>query len=236
MFYRFLSLTFIFVVLCSDGGCGDSETKIVTDEFEATPDDTMVQEPVVSPGEFDFERADKIVAVETKSINWKMVPDAEKIVRTTTGKIVYQTAEGRLIISHYEDGSPRFAIRQFDPQIFEKSSPKSWITNGVHQAWLRDGTHIRFFADDMIPYGTWVLTDNDGEFRAEIAFENFEHTGELRSAMFPTPGGGRPAFATYDSDKGEWSFKPAGMEDRVSEVEKAVKLVKEFLNIVSQIP
>lgn len=235
MFFRRSS--FLCLSLFAFTGCGINDSESTTEQALYDPtgfSESSFEETGEIDSEFDWDRADKIRQVETKRMNWDLIPAPEKAERTTTGKIVYQSSEGRMIVSHYENGSPRFVIRQFTPGYAGKSSSKLWTTNGVQEAWTPSGMYVRFFADDLTPFGAWVLRDTEGQTRAEIVFENSDHTGELEYATFPPPGGGRPGVADYNAESGEWFNQPE-WDDRVKEVESVVKMVREFLRIVDQL-
>jgi len=233
----FLSLAF--------GGCGasydDTPSRRTTDDASTPPDAT--RRATDSPRDWDLppevaavikeaDRMNEVWQAETKKLNWNMFPAAEKRIRTTTGKVVFETVESRLIVAHHEDGTPRFAIRQANPPSVDLLSPHRWITFGAHEAWTPTGDHVRFYAEGETLFGTWVVTDKNGRTRAEIQFENVDRTGELQSATYYSADGKPSGMAMYDSDNGTW-LDSSDNADRLREVQDVIKLVRDCLRRAS---
>ena len=223
------------IVAFAFAGCERRSDDLLPDGrvVENRPGVTSTPPSEITDFERDLVRMYKVQEVETKKANWRMMPEGEKAIRTTTGKVVFQSAYSRLVVSHYNDGSPRFAIQQGTPQSIGQAIGRPWITFGEQEAWTRDGKHIRFYAEDITPYGSWVLNHGEGRGYTEIGFENLDHTGELRNAYLYSSEGEIIERALYFVDRAEW-FEDSEDQDWLREVEDAVKTVRECLRCATQ--
>ena len=111
------------------GACQRSENKI-----EATPTPTVAptveKQGLTKEVLAEIDRFNNISLAERQPINWAHVPAEERRVRITTGKVVFNSTDRRLIVSHYPNGQPRFLIQQVRPYSVGGSSPKEWIVYG----------------------------------------------------------------------------------------------------------
>ncbi len=202
--------------------------------IENRPGVTSTPPREITDFERDLDRMYEVHRVETNKVNWRMMLEGERAIRTTTGKVVYQSAYSRLVVSHYNDGSPRFAIQQGTPQSIGHPVGRPWITFGEQEAWTPDGKHIRFYAEDTTPYGTWVLRRGEGRGHTEIVFDNHFHTGELQVARLYSSEGEMADRTGYDARSAEWYGDSD--QDRLRGVEDAVKTVRECLQCATEAP